>query len=124
MRKILVVDDEIDICDFVKTFFEERDFKMFTALSGDEAIKILKREKPDIILLDIKMKGMDGIETLKKIRGIDKSVKVIMVSGVEDRDRMEAARKLGASKYITKPLVLEELISTVIAYKNEDKNEA
>ena len=122
MTKILVVDDEIDVCDFVKHFFEERNFRTFTALSGKEALRMLKKEKPDIILLDIRMKEMDGIETLKRIREIDKDVKVIMVTAVNDQDKMEICRELGASKYVTKPLVLEELEKVVSSYIKKDKN--
>lgn len=113
MIKLLVVDDEVDVCDFVKNFFEERDYTVFTALDGEEALRVVKRQKPDIILLDIKMKKMDGVETLKKIRDIDKDVNVIMVTAIDDRDKMESAYKLGAKDYITKPLVLEELERTV-----------
>ena len=122
MKKILVVDDEIDVCDFVKSFFEERDFQVFTALSGNEAMRILRKESPHIILLDIRMKGIDGIETLSRIRQLDKKVKVIMVTAVEDQDKMEAARKLGASEYITKPLVLEDLEATVLSFAREVNN--
>lgn len=122
MTKILVVDDEIDVCDFVKHFFEERNFRTFTALSGEEALRILKKEKPDIILLDIRMKKMDGIETLKRIREIDKDVKVIMVSAVDEQDKMKICRKLGASKYVTKPLVLEELEKVVSSHVKKDEN--
>ena len=122
MTKILVVDDEIDVCDFVKQFFEERNFRAFTALSGEEALRILKKEKPDIILLDIRMKKMDGIETLKRIREIDKDVKVIMVSAVDEQDKMKICRKLGASKYVTKPLILEELEKVVSSHVKKDEN--
>ena len=122
MTKILVVDDEIDVCDFVKQFFEERNFRTFTALSGEETLRILKKEKPDIILLDIRMKKMDGIETLKRIREIDKDVKVIMVTAVDEQDKMKICRKLGASKYVTKPLVLEELEKVVSSHVKKDKN--
>ncbi len=122
MTKILVVDDEIDVCDFVKHFFEERNFRTFTALSGEEALRILKKEKPDIILLDIRMQEMDGIETLKRIRKIDKDVKVIMVTAVDDQDKMKICRTLGASKYVTKPLVLEELEKVVSSHVKKDEN--
>ena len=108
MTKLLVVDDEIDVCDFVKSFFEERDYTVFTALGGEEALRVVKRWQPDIILLDIRMKRMTGIETLKKIREFDKHVDVIMVTAVEEKDKIDAAKALGACKYITKPLVLEE----------------
>ena len=113
MHKLLVVDDEHDICDFVKNFFNERGFQVFTALNGEEAISITKREKPEIILLDIKMQGMDGIATLKHIKEIDRNQKVIMVTALEDQDKMDEACKLGACEYITKPLVLDNLEQAV-----------
>ena len=122
MTKILIVDDEIDVCDFVKYFFEERNFQVFTALNGPEALRILKKDKPHIILLDIRMKNMDGIETLKKIREIDKGVRVIMLTAVDDQEKMDAAHKLGACKYITKPLVLEELEKTVLSHGKKVNN--
>jgi len=113
MQKILVVDDERDICDFVKTFFQDRGFEVLTALNGEEALTVARREKPEIVLLDIKMQGMDGIATLKHLKSIDKNIKVIMVTALEDRDKMEEARRLGACEYITKPLVLDHLEQTV-----------
>lgn len=113
MLKMLVVDDEIDVCDFVKHFFEERNYKVLTALNGEEAVKMVRKYKIDIILLDIKMKKMDGIEALKQIKEIDKKSNIIMVTAVEDQDKMDEACKLGACSYITKPLVLENLESSV-----------
>lgn len=71
MYKLLVVDDEHDVCDFVRAFFKERGFHVFTALNGDEALSIAKREKPELVLLDVKMKGMDGLAVLKHIRELD-----------------------------------------------------
>ncbi|MBL7156725.1 MAG: response regulator [Candidatus Omnitrophica bacterium] len=122
MTKILVVDDEIDVCDFVRSFFEERNFQVFTALNGSEGLRIFKREKPHIVLLDVRMKEMDGIETLRKMKGVNKKAKVIMVTAIEDQDKMDTARKIGALEYITKPLVLENLESIVMSYAKEGKN--
>lgn len=113
MHKILVVDDEIDICDFVETFLKDRGFQVFTAANGDEALNIAKNEKPELVLLDIKMKGMDGIAVLKHIKEMDKNIKVIMVTALEDQDKIHEAYKLGACDYITKPLILDYLEQTV-----------
>ena len=113
MRKILIVDDEIDICEFVKTFFEERGYEVLTAQNGDDALEVAKREKPELILLDIKMKGMDGIATLKHLKDMDKKQKVIMVTALEDQEKMDEASRLGVSDYITKPLVLDYLEAAV-----------
>lgn len=109
MPKLLVVDDEQDICDFVRNFFTERGYTVQTAANGDEALEVVKGNKPDLVLLDIKMKGMDGIAVLKHIKGIDKNIRVIMVTALEDQDKIDEASRLGACDYITKPLALDNL---------------
>lgn len=109
MPKLLVVDDEHEICDFVKHFFSERGCAVETASSGEEALAIAKKNRPDLVLLDIKMNGMDGIAVLKHIRNMDKTIKVIMVTALEDQDKMDEACRLGACEYITKPLMLDIL---------------
>lgn len=114
MHKLLVVDDETDICDFVKTFFKDRGFYVFTALNGEEALSIIKKDRPDLVLLDIKMKGMDGLAALKHIKELDRSIKIIMVTALADQDKMHEAYKLGACDYITKPLILDHLEHLVL----------
>ena len=91
--KILTVDDEMGIDSFFYEFFTLRNFKVFNATSGKEAIKVVEKEKPRIVLLDINMKGMDGIETLKKIKEMNKDVTVIMVTGVKDDDVVKVVSK-------------------------------
>jgi len=113
MRKILVVDDEHDICDFVSNFLTERGYQVFTALTGEDALAIVKKERPELALVDIKMNGMDGIALLKHIKSHDKNICVIMVTALEDQDSINEATRLGAFDYITKPLELEHLEKTV-----------
>jgi DNA-binding response OmpR family regulator len=113
MYKILVVDDESDICDFMKTFFKERGFHVFTALNAEDAISITKEEHPDLVLLDIRMKGMDGIAALRHIKEFNKSAKIIMVTAMDDQEKMSEAYRLGAVDYITKPLALDHLEEAV-----------
>lgn len=113
MTKMLVVDDEVEICDFLKTFFEERNYKVFTALNGDMATRLVDSEKPSIVLLDIKMPGHDGIEVLKRIKATHPETKVIMVTAIETRDKIDEAIRYGADNYITKPLSLEYLENDV-----------
>ena len=116
MPKMMIVDNEIDICNFVKSFFETRGFVVITALNGDEAMAKLEREKPELILLDVVMRrGNEGIEYLPKIKTALPTAKVIMVTAVDDVDSIEEAKRLGAEDYITKPLVLEYLENTVLA---------
>jgi two-component system response regulator (stage 0 sporulation protein F) len=122
MIKILVVDNEKDTCDFVQSFFSQRGFKVFCALNGHHALEIVRKERPRIILLDIRMGELSGIETLKKIREIDKTVRVIMVTAVDEQEKIDAARGLDIEKYITKPLVLENLEAAVMSCVKRGKN--
>ena len=112
--KIFTVDDQMGIDSFFYEFFTVRNYEVLNALSGEEAIKIVRKEKPRMVLLDINMRGMGGIETLKKIKEIDKNIIVIMVTGVKDDDVMKEAMALGADDYITKPLSLEYLDKVVL----------
>jgi len=112
--KILTVDDQMGIDSFFYEFFSVRSYEVFNALSGKEAIEVVRKEKPRIVLLDINMKGMNGIETLKKIKEIDKNIVVIMVTGVKDDDVINEALSAGADDYITKPLSLEYLDKVVM----------
>ena len=105
MRKLLVVDDEVDICDFLKTFFEERDYEVHTANSGDAAVEAVARLKPQIVLLDIQMPGMSGIDALKKIKESNPQVKVIMVTAIETREKIETAMRFGADNTLRNLLV-------------------
>jgi len=118
MPKLLIVDDEADVREFAANFFRKRKIEVTTASSGEEALKVLETQKQDLVLLDIKMDGIDGIETLKRFRELDKETKVVMVTGrkPEDGASFDNCRKLGALDYIHKPLELEELEKTVLAY--------
>ncbi|MBI4431811.1 MAG: response regulator [Candidatus Omnitrophica bacterium] len=109
MPKIMVVDDELEICAFLRSFFEERLYEVVTATSGEEALRKIEKERPQVVLLDIKMPGKDGIDVLRELKQKFPKVKVIMVTAVETSDKIEQAIKLGADNYITKPLSLEYL---------------
>ncbi len=109
MKRLMVVDDESEICDFLKLFFEDRDFQVTTAFSGLKALEVLDQVKPHVVLLDIHMPGMDGLSALREIKKKLPDCKVIMVTALETRDKIEEAMRLGADNYITKPLSLEYL---------------
>ena len=113
MTRLLVVDDEPEICEFLKTFFEERDFKVQIANSGEAALERLEKFKPHVVLLDIKMGLVDGLAVLRKVKEKDPRTKVIMVTAIETKDKIEEAMRLGADNYITKPLSLEYLENDV-----------
>ena len=107
--RLLVVDDESEICDFLKSFFEDRDFEVRTAQNGEAALKEVEGFRPQVMLLDIKMGNVDGLVVLKKVKGKYPKTKVIMVTALETTDKIEEAMRLGADNYITKPLSLEYL---------------
>jgi len=114
MPKLLIVDDEIDIREFAKSFFKKRNIEVLTASTGTEAFEIMDKETPDLVLLDVRMDEMSGVQVLRQLREMRKQVKVIMVSGVEDEATLAEARELGIINYIHKPLVLDELEKVVM----------
>jgi DNA-binding NtrC family response regulator len=112
--KLLVVDDEIDVCNFVKSFFQMRGLHVITALNGDEALAVLDKEKPDMVILDIIMRTEnEGLEYLPRIKAALPTANVLIVTGMEDEKMMQTAKNLGACGTIQKPLVLEYLETTV-----------
>lgn len=113
MISLLIVDDDLTICDFLRSFFSKRGYKVFAANNGNQAVIIVKEQRPDVILLDVKMSDLSGIEVLQKIKEIDKKTKVIMVSAVDEDVVIDLAMKYGACDYITKPFSLERLEENV-----------
>lgn len=121
LGKILVVDDEREICDVLGDFFEGKGYEVVKALTGLEALQRFERERPDLVLLDIKMPVMDGVEVFRRLREIDPSVGVIMVTANED---VELARQLleqGAFDYVAKPFDFDYLDRAVVARMMEEK---
>lgn len=104
---ILVIDDEKGICDFFQKILTKEGYKVLTALSGEEGLTIVKREKPDIVLLDLKMPGMDGIEVLRSVKKIDKNIVVVMLTAYGTMETARVAMQLGDFDYLTKPFELE-----------------
>ncbi len=114
MIKLLIVDDDIAICDFLKEFFTSKNYEAFIATKGDEALSILREKDPQIMLLDLKMPGMMGLEVLKQAREFNEKVKIIMITGMRDEYIIKEAKRRGASDYITKPFNLEYLEKVVL----------
>lgn len=114
MIKLLIVDDEKGITDPLKDFFQYRGFSTRAANSGEEALVAVNKDRPDIVFLDIRMKGMSGLEALKKIKDIDKNIKVIMLTIHEEKEIVDRAKELGADEYIIKPFRIDYLEEVVI----------
>lgn len=114
MIKLLLVDDEKGITESLQSFFKARGFNAIVANSGEEALGIIKKDKPNIVFLDIRMRGMSGLEVLEKIKKIDKNIKVIMLTIHEEKEIIDKAKELGADEYITKPFRVDYLEEVVI----------
>lgn len=111
--KLLIVDDEVEICDFLKMFFEDRNFDVEVAYNGADALQKAAVFKPAVMLLDIKIPGMDGLEVLRRIKKEFPAIRVLMVTALETSEKINEALRLGADNYITKPLSLEYLENDV-----------
>ena len=109
MERILVVDDEIEVCKILKEFLSEKGYEVYTALDGATALQKVRETKPHVVLLDIIMPGMGGIDVLKEIKKIDPTTGVIMITAVTDHELAKRTLELGAYDYITKPVDLDYL---------------
>lgn len=110
---ILVVDDEESICQSLKAILSDEGYQVLVAGSGEETIKIVEEEMPQLVLLDIWLPGIDGLETLKVIKKINPRLMVIIMSGHGTIETAVKATKLGAFDFIEKPLSLDKIIILV-----------
>jgi DNA-binding response OmpR family regulator len=112
MKKILLVDDEKEFVEMVTIRLEARGFKVISAFDGDEAVKAVEREKPDLILLDLLMPKVSGFEVCKKLKEDDrfKNIPIIILSGLGQREDIEKTKALGVDSYFIKPLEIEDLV--------------
>jgi DNA-binding NtrC family response regulator len=106
---ILIVDDEPGMRRYLQTVLELDSYKVSTASDGEEALVKVRRDRPDVVLLDMVMPGPDGLETLKRIRESRPSTKVVMLSCVSDTRKVAMAMRLGAHDYLSKPVQKEEM---------------
>ncbi len=119
--KILFVDDDEALIKMLTRYFSMKGYEVRTAVSGVEAIEKIK-EKPDIILLDINMPEMDGLEICRQIRGITASPIIFLTARVEEQDKVNGLL-MGGDDYIVKPFSLKELEARIIAHlKREERH--
>ncbi|WP_397446401.1 response regulator transcription factor [Polaribacter sp. R77954] len=115
MRKILIVDDEPNIVMTLEYAFKKKNFEVYIARDGSEALEILKTKTPNVILLDIMMPEVDGyqtIELIKKNKAL-KNTKVIFLSAKSKSSDVEKGLQLGADKYFTKPFSIRKIVNEV-----------
>ncbi|MBW1921613.1 MAG: response regulator [Deltaproteobacteria bacterium] len=111
--KILLVDDEVTFTENMAKLLNARGYRVTTANSGDEAIRMLEKENFDVVVLDLKMPGMDGLTTLKEIKKLDLFTETLILTGHGSIDSALEAVKLGAYDYLTKPCEIDELVAKI-----------
>lgn len=107
--KVLVIDDDPAVLGFLRSFLVRRGMEVATAASGDEALTRILQEQPSVILLDVRLPGMGGLEVLHRIKEIDRRIDVIMITGYSDEEVGRQAMAMGAFDYILKPFDLDYL---------------
>lgn len=107
--KLLVVDDQMGVRRLLFEAFNEEGYQVELAGSGHEALEKVRKTAPDIILMDMKMPGMNGLETLHEIKKVDDTVPVVMMTAYGELEIVAEAMKLGIKEYVTKPFDINEL---------------
>ena len=111
--KVLVVDDDRRMVKTICDILLVKGYSAAPAYSGEEAVERVKAEKPDCVLMDLKMEGIDGIETLKLFKGIASDLPVVMMSAYATKEQMEEANKEGAYSVLTKPFDVGGLLGII-----------
>ena len=115
MVKLLVADDERKICRLLESFFVERGFDVLLAHDGPSALSCIRDERPHLVFLDLHMPGLNGLDILKEARQVDETIKIIVITAVEDEETVKKVKSLGAADYVIKPFSLEYLQEEVLA---------
>jgi len=113
--RLLLVDDEKDYVKAMAERMQMRDVSSRVALSGDEALRMIENEAPDVMVLDLRMPGIDGMEVLERVKRDHPRVQVIILTGHGSEKEEEAARRLGAFEYLQKPTDTNDVLKTVRA---------
>ncbi|RJR23077.1 MAG: DNA-binding response regulator [Nitrospiraceae bacterium] len=113
MHKILIIDDDKDIRSVLSDLVKSGGYETFTAGNGKTALKEISTHCPDMVLLDVKLPGVDGMTILERIRNIDRNIAIIMLTAYGDIRDAVKAMKLGAFDYITKPFENDEILSLI-----------
>lgn len=114
-KRVLVVDDEKDVCETISLMLEGAGHETLIAANGEDALKMATDEKPDLVLLDILLPGIDGFEVLSKLK-VDtetQRIPIIIVSGKRDAESVLKAKNLGSNEYLMKPFTAQELLKII-----------
>jgi len=113
--RILVVDDEPDLVTILTKYFSEAGYAVDAAAHGGDALIAVSQYRPEVVLLDVMMEGLDGVQVLERILELDPAIRVIMISGSTDATLKPKAMAMGAFAYVMKPVGLGQLHQTVTA---------
>ncbi len=121
-RWILVVDDEAPIREMLRGFFEAKGYRALAAADGDEAVRLIGQHRPHAVLLDLCMPGLSGLDTLARIKELDRRLPVVLMTGHGTVDTAVAAMRLGAEDFVAKPVRLAALLDIIerVASGGED----
>lgn len=109
--KLLIVDDEEGMVDMIQRIYKKKGFLTFGASDGIKAVEIFEKERPEVNFIDLHMpySPIDGIETLRRIKEIDKNANCVILTRIHDEQPIQQAKEFGALHYITKPYEIEDL---------------
>ncbi len=113
MHTVLIIDDEKPILDSLSSILQDEGFKVFKAMDGNEGLALFEKEKPEVVLLDVWMPGMDGLQVLKRIRKKNKNAMVIVISGHGTISTAVEAVKRGAYDFLEKPLSIDKVLEVI-----------
>lgn len=113
-KKILIIDDEPEICKTVTECLFDAGYAASYALSGPDGLAMIRKDPPSLVLLDIGMPGMDGVEVMRLIREQLPSLPVVILTGSQDAETVRRMMRLGACEYLTKPIHLETLLNQFV----------
>lgn len=119
MKKILIVDDEIDIANSIQYVLNQEGFTTLLAHDGNKAMQLCENDKPDLIILDLMMPGIDGYEVCRRVRSYDRKTPILMLTARTSEIDTVVGLELGANDYIAKPVRLRELVARVKAHLRE-----
>jgi two-component system response regulator (stage 0 sporulation protein F) len=122
-NKLLIVDDQYGIRLLLHEIFKKEGYEVFQAANGFQAIDIVIKDCPDLVILDMKIPGMDGVEILKRIKEINKDIKVILMTAYGELDIIEEAKKLGALQYFPKPFDIDEIKKVVREHTSQPQSQ-
>jgi DNA-binding response OmpR family regulator len=115
LASILLVDDEVEILDAITEYLEREGYAVTRAIDGEEALRKVRNERPDLVLLDLGLPGLSGLDVLRRLREDHPRVPVVMLTGLNDEGQARRTLQMGAVDYISKPFDLDHLNRVVLA---------